>query len=982
MLSFRRQSPSNPSPATSRPAIASVLPIALALLALVAVLLLTGWLASEARRRDEAAALLDFDFRARELAQRVEQRMAAYEQVLRGTQGLFAASAGVTRDSFRRYVSSLQLTQHYPGIEGVGFALQVPAGQLAQHEAAVRAEGFPDYAVRPPDGRPVYSSIVLLEPFSGRNLRAFGFDMFSEPVRRKAMERARDSGQAAMSGKVTLVQESGQSGQSGFLLYLPIYRAGMPADSAEERRMALIGWAYAPFRMNDLMEGIGGENEADLDVQIFDGADMSDETRMYDSPNGTAVDARMQASKTLEIGGHVWTLLVRSLPAYEQRLSTPGPRLIAVAGTGIGILLAFVMWLLASGRARAAAMAAAMTVELRRSQDQLRRANDELEARVEARTAELKNSNEQLAAEVAERERIQAELFSTNERLASIFQAVSEVLMVRSADGSFFEINRAAQQILGVTRGQIDASRSMDDLIRTINEDGSPCPLEMQPTQLTFATGQPQNNVVLGIYRRDGSFSWITVNTAPVLDRVGKVVMVVSNFSDVTEKKRSEELVWQQANFDTLTGLPNRRLFQDHLRTEIRKAHRTRQSVALMFLDLDGFKYVNDTLGHDMGDLLLTEAAERLKQCVRESDTVARLGGDEFTVILTELANLRHVGSIAQHILQKLAEPFELGSEVTHVSASIGITLYPHDATELEELLKNADQAMYAAKQEGKNQYHYFTDSMQTAAQERMWLVTELREAIAKHQFTLAYQPIVELSTGCINRAEALLRWHHPERGPIDPSVFIPLAEETGMIRDIGDWVFFEAAKQVKQWRATHHPDFQISINKSPVQFKSKHHDLAMWFDYLSVLDLPGQSIAIEITEGLLMDASEHVTEQLLAFRDAGVEVSLDDFGTGYSSLSYLKKFDIDRLKIDQSFVKNLAPGSDDFILCEAIIVMAHKLNIKVTAEGVETPVQRELLAEAGCDFIQGYLIAGPLSAHDLDSLLHTGAAYCQNLPE
>ncbi|RZI44660.1 EAL domain-containing protein [Herbaspirillum sp. HC18] len=470
--------------------------------------------------------------------------------------------------------------------------------------------------------------------------------------------------------------------------------------------------------------------------------------------------------------------------------------------------------------------------------------------------------------------------------------------------------------------------------------------------------------------RKDGRrfLRWLSVNT--VYNQDGSVQCRAGLFSDITKKRETDELIWKQANFDTLTGLPNRSMFHDRLEQAIKKAHRSGQQAALLFLDLDFFKEVNDTLGHATGDRLLQDAAQRVRTCVRESDTVARLGGDEFTVILGELDGPQPVELAVQEILQALAEPFQLGAEQVYVSASVGITFYPADGTEVETLLKNADQAMYAAKAQGRNRYSYFTASMQQAAQTRKRLVNDLRAALNEKQFRVHYQPIIDLATGEIRKAEALVRWLHPARGLISPAEFIPIAEETGMIVDIGEWMFREAARQVAQWRARFHPKFQVSVNVSPLQFQKEGIDHAAWFEYLGTLQLPGQSVAVEITEGLLMDASASVTEQLLAFRDNGVQVALDDFGTGYSSLAYLKKFDIDYIKIDQAFVRNLTAGSDDMALCEAIIVMAHKLGIKVVAEGVETEVQRQLLADSNCDYAQGYLFSKPVPAEDFERLL------------
>src|SRR5450830_41433 len=470
---------------------------------------------------------------------------------------------------------------------------------------------------------------------------------------------------------------------------------------------------------------------------------------------------------------------------------------------------------------------------------------------------------------------------------------------------------------------------------------------------------------------KDGSMKWILARGMIMEhDQDGKPLRILGTKADITERKASEMRIIELAQFDILTGLPNRALLIDRLEQEIKKSKRTGFPLAVMFNDIDHFKEVNDTLGHQSGDNLLKEAAKRMLSCVRESDTVARFGGDEFTIVLSDLEDISSVERVAKQILQKLAEPFNLDGELVYVSVSIGMTLYPTDADNIQALLKSADQAMYAAKNLGRNRYSYFTLYMQEAAQTRMRLTSDLRTALSLEQLFVVYQPIVELASGQIHKAEALLRWQHPTRGLVSPADFIPIAEETGLIIDIGQFVFEKAAKTVKIWRELYHPQFQISINKSPVQFYDMHENHANWFDYLASLDMPGQSITIEITEGLLMDASTNIIDKLLAFRDAGMQVSLDDFGTGYSSLSYLKKFDIDYLKIDQSFVRNLTAESEDFALCEAIIVMAHKLNIKVIAEGVETISQRDLLLAAGCDYAQGFLFSRPVKSDEFEKLL------------
>ncbi|MFZ6656397.1 bifunctional diguanylate cyclase/phosphodiesterase [Undibacterium sp. TJN19] len=476
--------------------------------------------------------------------------------------------------------------------------------------------------------------------------------------------------------------------------------------------------------------------------------------------------------------------------------------------------------------------------------------------------------------------------------------------------------------------------------------------------------------------KANGEWGWIlSVGALVEWDSTGKPLRMLGTVLDITERKKTEALIWQQANIDTLTGLPNRRMFYDRLDHDIKLSKRNQLPLAVLFIDLDYFKEVNDTLGHATGDTLLIEAANRLRACVRESDTVARLGGDEFTVSLPEMRDQQRSENIAQNIIRSMATPFQIGGEEIYLSASIGITIYPRDADNLEDLIKHADQAMYAAKGHGRNRFSYFTPSLQTAAIARLRMTNDLRAAIADNKLQVYFQPIVNLLTGRIQKAEALVRWQHPQLGFISPMEFIPIAETSGLIVAIGDLVFKEAVRWVKKWREHYQADFQISVNQSPMEFQGDQELYINWFSYLASQNLPGQAIIVEITEGLLLDASHKITSKLLQFRDAGIQVALDDFGTGYSSLSYLKKFDIDYLKIDQSFIRNLAPDSSDIALSEAIIMMAHKLGLKVVAEGVETTQQRDLLKQASCDFAQGYLFSKPLPPEDFERLLKNYSA-------
>ncbi len=550
-------------------------------------------------------------------------------------------------------------------------------------------------------------------------------------------------------------------------------------------------------------------------------------------------------------------------------------------------------------------------------------------------------------------------------RFRTMFEAAPMgIALIDSVSGECKDVNRRYAEITGRTPEQIKRGHWTDI---THPDDIDDEVRQMAELSAGAGAGFKSSKRML---RPDGSVVWVDMSIARIETANGAQPHHLCMIEDVTEKKKSEVMIWQQANFDPLTQLPNRRMFHDRLDHDIMKSRRDGQRIAILFIDLDHFKEINDTLGHHQGDILLIEAAGRIRGCVRESDTVARLGGDEFTVILSDLAEVSPVDTIAQKILDVLQAPFQLGEEQAFVSASIGVTLYPDDARDIDDLLKHADQAMYAAKGAGRNRFSYFTPALQVAAVNRMRLTNDLRSALKGDQFRVFFQPIVHLRTGKIHKAEALIRWQHPQRGLVSPMEFIPLAEASGLILDIGEWVFKESARWAKRWRAEHDARFQVSVNQSPLEFQREGKGYEGWFEHLDALGLNGDAVVVEITEGLLLDASTGVTDKLLALRDAGIQVALDDFGTGYSSLSYLKKFDIDYLKIDRSFTRNLAPNTSDMALSEAIIVMAHKLDLRVIAEGVETQGQCDLLRDAGCDYGQGYLFARPMPGEEFDALL------------
>ena len=519
------------------------------------------------------------------------------------------------------------------------------------------------------------------------------------------------------------------------------------------------------------------------------------------------------------------------------------------------------------------------------------------------------------------------------------------------------------KEMLGYSDEQI--STNMTEWLKLIHPDDIPCLISARMQTLDGSVKSFEND-----HRKltvDGTWKWIHVKGMVVeRDEQHAPTRVIGTYTDVSELKRKEDDVLRLAHYDIITSLPNRTLFLDRLTHELKKSKRSGHSFALMMLDLDRFKQVNDTLGHAKGDLLLKIISERLKNCLRDSDTVARLGGDEFTVIVSEVNDANEIDQLAVKILNVVSEPCLLDGDLAYVTASIGISLYPDDTLDRHELLRQADQAMYAAKRSGKNTYAFFTQTMQKSALEKSNAVSKLKEALIKNEFLLLYQPIIDLQTGEMLKAEALIRWQLSDEVQLQPAFFIPLAEETGQIVEIGEWVIKEAANAIKTCRENIHPDFQISVNKSPVQFHSDTTPHISLFEHLKTLNLPGRSLIVEITEHLLMQKSDNLVDKFRAFKDAGIQLALDDFGTGYSSLPNLKHYAIDYIKIDQVFVKNLIAESDEFVLCETIIMMAHKLNIHVIAEGVETKQQFELLKSIGCDFGQGNYFSVPLKIEDL----------------
>jgi diguanylate cyclase (GGDEF)-like protein/PAS domain S-box-containing protein len=468
--------------------------------------------------------------------------------------------------------------------------------------------------------------------------------------------------------------------------------------------------------------------------------------------------------------------------------------------------------------------------------------------------------------------------------------------------------------------------------------------------------------------RKDGELylEWLTISV--VEDEKGNATNYVAIFSDITEHKRNIERLTRLALYDTLTNVPNRHLLEKRLESIIRMSKKHNQSFALLFLDLDRFKNINDTLGHHVGDMLLKETAQRLKGLLRKQDTIARFGGDEFVIILPNLKHVREAVYMAEKIVESLKRPFCFNHQEMYISTSIGISVYPFDGTDKETLIRMADRAMYQAKKNGRNQYALYHDGMHSDGKQLFQLETALRKALDRGEFELYYQPQLDIKTKQIRAVEALIRWNHPEKGFISPGMFIPLAEESGLITPISDWIMMQACEHLKQLQLRF-PNVKMSINISPIYFQQ--------IDFLEKLQKTVESvnvnprlIELELTESAVMPHAEQSVERLTMLKTMGISIVIDDFGTGFSSLSYLHRFPIDILKIDRSFTKQLSQYQEDSAIVKAIIMMAHSLQIRVVAEGVETKKQYQILEKQCCDFVQGYYVSNPLPISELYEFL------------
>jgi diguanylate cyclase (GGDEF)-like protein/PAS domain S-box-containing protein len=1418
--------------------------IALAWVTLGIGLLATVLTALQVRQGIERDAVRQFAFVSDQVTLKIHERLDAYTLILRGGAALFAASKAVDRHEWRAYVEGLQANGNIPGVQGVGFAQAIRPDQLAAHVARIRGEGFPDYTVRPPGGRELYTSIIYLEPFRDRNLRAFGFDMYSEPVRRAAMERARDTGLTTLSDKVVLVQETATDVQAGVLVYVPVYRNDAAADTVAQRRAALLGWVYSPYRMNDLMTGILGDWDSyagkTVDLQIYAGTEATPASLLFDSKPAAApsVQSLFYQQRMININGQQW-LLVFDRTSAAQAVSYAPAWAVLTAGFALSGLLFGLMLTVINTEANAARIAQGLTAEIRHHEKLLgeseafklailnslpaevavvdrygviRAVNepwrrfalengiepgkpvphtavgdnylaacqkdtgfalpDAMDARngiqavldgrsprfsleypchsptqqrwftmtvlplgqdikrgvvithtditrgkiaeaaiTEARNlllsiidtvpmrvfwkdrnlrylgcntafakdagmahpqdvigkddyqmgwatqadlyraddravmdsclaklsydepqttpggqtiwlrsskAPLRNQDGEVSGLLGIYEDISAykeaelKLRESEEILSIITSSAQDAIIMLDAAGHIAFWNQAAERIFGYAREEA-LGRNLHTLIvplhyreahrkafthfqhtgqgsavgKTVEltglrKDGSEFPLSLSlsavrvkgawhsigllrditerklasealqvseqrfrkllqeipsvavqgygPDGTThywneasewlygfseleavgrnildliipppmhqavreamaemFETGQPIPASELSLKRKDGSkvdvfsshayvqvqggvpemfcvdidltarkqaeeklqlaasvftharegimitsadgtimdvndaFTQITsygrdevLGQSPrllssgrqgkefyadmwrqlieegqwfgevwnrrkdgefyavkqtisaVCDAQGNIRNFVALLSDITQIKEHEQRLEHIAHYDALTSLPNRVLLADRLHQGMVHAQRHTHSLAVAFLDLDGFKAINDRHGHEAGDQLLIAVATHMKQSLREGDTLARIGGDEFVAMLSDLTDIEASVPIITRILAAAAQPVQFGDITLQVSASLGVTFYPRmEDIDADQLLRQADQAMYQAKLAGKNCYHFFDDEHDRSIRGHHESLEGIRHALSEREFVLYFQPKVNMRLGTVIGAEALIRWQHPERGLLPPSVFLPVIEDHPLAVEIGEWVIDSALTQMERWHAAG-LDIPVSVNVGARQLLQADFVGRLRGILASHPNFRPGYLELEVLETSALEDLVRASQVIEECRGIGVVFDLDDFGTGYSSLTYLKRLPITHLKIDQSFVRDMLDDPDDLAILEGVIGLSAAFRRQVIAEGVETVEHGEMLLQLGCELAQGYGIARPMPTGEL----------------
>lgn len=914
------------------------------------------WVAAAAW--EDRAAAAQFDNGASIKLAQLQGGFVDYRDVMRDYHGFIeGAAAMVDRERLDRYAAPFVV--EYRGLTELAWVPRVPWAERSSAEAAARRDGLTSYRIfrladsgqriAPADQAETYPILYATPKETAGTL--LGYDLASDPQRRRVVEQARDSGELVVSGAMPLLVGEGHL---GMIALQAVYAGGSRPADVDSRRQNLVGFALGAFRLDQMVDGTLARLTKTLGIHTYayrNGA-TANELPVYvhtslraKSPAPqlarAAVEAQLHVAGRLTFGNQSWWAVL--VPMQDPRHGLWGSRPLGLFFLCLGLSAIVVRATLLASRQRQRGIALAL------------------------------------------------EALASKERFSTIFHSVNDGIFLTDMDtGRFVDINQPGCDMFGYLPAELVGST-----IVTLSSGIAPYTQAGAVESLAKVRSGGLQRFECHCKRKDGSLFWVEISLRSAPFASGPLGLAVVR--DITKQRQASEQIAQMARFDSLTGLANRRVFVETLEYTIARTRRSAKGFAVLYLDLDHFKDVNDTLGHSVGDLLLQAVANRLRASVRATDTVARFGGDEFAVIVSDLREpadavivvdriqgaigvplvipetAASAGNVADKILTAVGQPFSiLGNEI-HSGATVGIAVYGPDSPDAEALLSHADEALYRAKSEGRGTYRFFTDAMDTEIRARVTMTRELREAIFADQLYLLYQPEVDIETGRIAGLEALVRWHHPTRGDLGPSTFIKAAEGNGLIVPLGRWVMREACRQVKQWSDAGIAPPVVAINVSGLQLKMPRAFEQEIATSLAEADIPASCLELELTESVLMQASREHNDLLLRFRSQGIRIAIDDFGTGYSSLDYLRRHPVDRLKIAQSFVVDLGKGLGEDAIVRAALSLARELGIEVVVEGVENAVQLKLLRSWGCRVVQGFYFARPLAVADVSRLLRIG---------
>ena len=887
----------------------------------------------------------EFERRANNHAAVLQTTIDQHIELLESLAGLFIASEHVKRGQFRRFVDPI-LTRN-PEVRGYGWNPLVRYGERDAFEAAAHQEGLSDFRITeldetgkkiPAQRRDEYVAVYYLEPLSG-NEQALGYDIASEDARREALVEARKTGNAVTTRWIRLVQE--EEDQYGVLIVRPVYAEGASLESAQLRHAALKGFVVGVFRVGDMIEeALSPAAPAGLDFWVYQDAQPDFPAISYFHPSRSRVAEdmypRFEVSDPhharhlhleLKLPGELWSIVYKPAPAFLAAHSQHAATGVLLSGLALTTLLGFYLFSMQRESQRTAIL-----------------------------NQRLANSNKDLQREIVERQEAENALRESESYNRMLFEESTTGLALWDIDGKLVDANPAFASILG----------------RTVEETKQLSYWEITPERFSVDDRAKRDSFgQSGHYgpdekeyiHKDGHLVPIR-HTGRILTKEDKKY-IWSSVEDITDYKQARDRIDHMAFYDALTNLPNRELLRDRLDHAISLAHRSKTLVGVMFLDIDRFKTINDSLGHSVGDQLLKKIASRLKSTVREADTVARFGGDEFIVIAEGISDQLQLEILAKVIIERVSEPFRVGGHELYVTTSIGVALDSGEAANVDSLIAQADIAMYGAKDSGRNNFQFHSPDMGQRVSQRAAIESDLRGALDRGELLFHLQPIVNLETGRPIGMEALMRWKHPKRGLISPAEFIPVMEDSGMIMPASRWILKQSCEYLRDIRKRTQQELSVAVNFSAPCFYDK--GIADYVKHtLSDSGTEPQHLILEITESTLFEDPQRVRPVLEDLKAMGIRVALDDFGTGQSSLSHLRSFPIDIVKIDREFIRDIPKDKNDCELVSAIIAMARNMNICVVAEGVEQDAQLAFLRERGCDRVQGYYFSPPLPGEEM----------------